>query len=120
MSFYGVDEAPLYIFSPYPGTEIFKTLNRENKIILNDSYFLELNSLNSSYFSTKIVSHNPRVNPILLGMIRTLFMMANYLVGYLFFPKRIFRTLKNIFSPHEAVTVLEHRLRDLIQRKKAA
>ena len=120
MSFYGVDEAPLYIFSPYPGTEIFKTLTQEKKIILDDNYFLNLNSLNSSYLSTKIVNHNPRINARLLAALRTFFMVTNYSVGYFFFPKRIFRTLKNIFSPHEVVTVFEHRLKDLIQRKKVA
>ncbi|MBT3515155.1 MAG: B12-binding domain-containing radical SAM protein [Nitrospina sp.] len=118
MSFHGVDEAPLFIFSPYPGTEIFKTLSHKNKIILNDAYFLGLSSLNSSYLSTKIINHNPKINTRILGVVRTLFILANYSVSYLFFPKRISRTLKNIFSPHEAVTVFEHRLKDLIRRKK--
>ena len=47
-------------------------------------------------------------------------MVSNYCVSYLFFSRRIFRTLKNIFSAkeHGAVTVLEHRLKDLTQRKK--
>jgi len=43
-------------------------------------------------------------------------------VGYLFFPGRIFRTLKNIFSApgsHEGKTVLEKRLKHLIQKKWA-
>ena len=120
MSFYGVDEAPLYIFSPYPGTEIFKTLEQNNKITLDDDYFFKLNSLNSSYLSTKVVNHNPKINPRLLGVLRTFFMVANYSVSYIFFPRRIFRTLKNIFSSHEAITVFEHRIRDQIQRKKIA
>ena len=119
MSACGVDEAPLYIFSPYPGTEIFKNLEQQNKINLDDNYFLELNALNSSYLSDRIITHNPKINTRLLGTLRTFFMIANYSVGYLFFPKRIFRTLKNIFSSHEAITVLEHRLKDFIQRKFA-
>ena len=84
-----------------------------------DNYFLELNALNSSYLSDRIITHNPKINTRLLGTLRTFFMVANYSVGYLFFPKRIFRTLKNIFSSHEAITVLEHRLKDFIQRKFA-
>jgi radical SAM superfamily enzyme YgiQ (UPF0313 family) len=119
MSFYGVDEAPLYIFSPYPGTEIFKSLENKKKITLDDNYFLALASLNS-YISTKVVCYNPKINSKILGPLRRFFMVANYVVGYLFFPKRIFRTFKNIFSAHEAVTVLEHRLKDLIRRKKMA
>jgi anaerobic magnesium-protoporphyrin IX monomethyl ester cyclase len=122
MSANGIDEAPLYIFSPYPGTEIFKQLEDENKINLDDDYFLALGALNSSYLSSKIICFNPNINTRLLGLLRTFFMLSNYSVSYLFFPKRIFRTLKNIFSAkeHEAVTVLEHRLKDLIQRKKMA
>jgi hypothetical protein len=120
MSANGVDEAPLYIFSPYPGTEIFKQLENENKISLDDDYFLALGALNSSYLSTQIVCFNPKINARLLGLLRTFFMLANYSVSYFFFPKRIFRSLKNIFSTHEAVTVFEHRLKDLIQRKRMA
>jgi anaerobic magnesium-protoporphyrin IX monomethyl ester cyclase len=120
MSARGIDEAPLFIFSPYPGTEIFKKLQDEIKIDLDDDYFLALSSLNSSYLSTNIVCFNPKINARILGLLRSFFMIANYAVSYLFFPGRIFRTLKNIFSGHEAVTVLEHRLKDLIIRKKAA
>ena len=47
-----IDDAPLFIFSPYPGTEIFRNLQDENRIDLNDDYFLALGVLNSSYFST--------------------------------------------------------------------
>ena len=119
MSAYGVDEVPLFIFSPYPGTEIFKKLENEKKIVLDDDYFLALNSLNSSYLSTRATCHNPRVAPRLLGTLRMIFMVTNYLVGYLFFPGRIFRTLRNIFSSHEAATVLEHRLKDLIRKKRS-
>ncbi len=119
MSAYGVDEVPLFIFSPYPGTEIFKKLENEKKIVLDDDYFLALNSLNS-YLSTRVTCYNPRINPRLLGILRIIFMVTNYLVGYLFFPRRIFRTLKNIFSTHEAATVFEHRLKDLIQRRTSA
>ena len=122
MSANGIDEAPLYIFSPYPGTEIFKQLADENKITLDDDYFLALGSLNSSYLSDKVLCFNPNINARLLGIFRTTFMIVNYSVSYLFFPRRIFRTLKNIFSynEYEAVTVFEHRLKDLIQRKTMA
>ena len=120
MSSNGIDEAPLYIFSPYPGTEIFKQLEDENKINLDDDYFLALGALNISYLASKIICFNPNINTRLLGLLRTFFMLSNYSVSYLFFPKIIFCTLKNIFSAkeHESMTVLEHRLKDLIQRKK--
>ena len=118
MAIRGIDEVPLFIFSPYPGTEIFRKLEDEKKIFLNDNYFLALTSLNSAYFSTQIVCFNPKINKRLLGTLRMLFMVTNYLVSYLFFPKRILRTLKNIFSPHDAATVVERRLKDLLLKRK--
>jgi anaerobic magnesium-protoporphyrin IX monomethyl ester cyclase len=120
MSIRGIDEAPFYIFAPYPGTEIFKKLDGERKITLNNDYFLSLTSLNSAYFSTQIISFNPNVNKRLLGILRTLFIMSTYSISYLFFPKRIFRTLKNTFSNHGTATVFEHRLKDLIKKRTSA
>ena len=120
MSIRGIDEVPFYIFAPYPGTEIFKGLDNEKKITLNNDYFLALTSLNSAYFSTRIICFNPNINKRLLGILRTLFIMTTYSTSYLFFPKRIFRTLKNIFSTHGTATVFEHRLKDLIQKRTSA
>ncbi len=74
-----VDEVPLFIFSPYPGTAIFKKLREQDKIVINDDYFLSLTSLNSAYLSKKMeASYNPEVNPRILGMVLTVFILLNY------------------------------------------
>lgn len=117
MSIKGVDEVPIFIFSPYPGTEIFEELLDAGKIILSDDYFFSLASLNSSYFSTKVISFNPYTKARVLGLVRMIFILMNYAIGYLLYPHRIFRTLRNLFSDGEAATVFEHRLKDLFKRK---
>ena len=49
MAALGVDEVPFFIFSAYPGTEIFQGL-LENKVVkLNDAYFMSLVSLTASF-----------------------------------------------------------------------
>lgn len=116
----GVDEAPIFLFSPYPGTKIFKELIENNELEINDDYFLNLTSLNSSYLSTKVISVNKLMPSRILGILRTFSILMNYALGYLIFPKRILRTLKSIFiSDSASSTVLEHRLKDLINRIKA-
>ena len=117
LSIKGVDEVPLFIFYPYPGTEIFQKLLDKKKIVLNDDFFFKLNPLNSDYLSTNVLSYNPHISARMLGIIRTIFMLMNYGIGYLFYPQRIFRTIKNLFSKGKATTVFEHRLKNLFSRK---
>ncbi len=114
----GVDEVSINIFSPYPGSEIFKELFTKNKIDLSDKYFLALASLNSDYSKLNHLTANENMGPRELAFYRISFMLTNYMLGYVFFPSRIFRSLKNIFSgKHEAATVFEHRLKDRMARK---
>ena len=120
MALKGIDEVPIFIFSPYPGTEIFKDLSDAGKLKLNDEYFFQLTSLNSDYLSWKVVCSNPRINWRVLGLVRTSFILTNYLISYLFYPSRIFRTIKNLFSGHQHATVFEHRIKDTFRRKKTA
>ena len=119
MAFKGVDEVPVFIFSPYPGTEIFDELHSNGKLKIEDDYFLKLTSLNSDYLSWNVISSNPRLNWRVLGFVRTIFILTNYLISYLFHPSRIIRTIKNIFSENISATVFEHRIKDMLNRKKA-
>lgn len=114
----GVDEVSINIFSPYPGTEIFDELYKGGEIVFNDNYFLQLTSLNSDYTEVNPFTVNKSLSPRELAIYRVIFMMLNYIIGYLTRPKRIIRTLKSIFTNQGTATVLEHRLRDVILRKK--
>jgi len=113
----GVDEVPFFIFYPYPGTEIFQELLDKKKVVLNDDFFLKINPLNSKYLSTDVISCNTHISPRMLGIIRVSSMLMNYGVSYLFYPKRVLRTMKNLFSQGKAATVFEHRIKNLFNRK---
>ena len=113
----GVDEVTINIFSPYPGTEIFAALQDEGKVTLGDDYFLKLTSLNADYTSLNPLTVNPVMGARELSAYRLGFMLLNYAIGYVRYPGRIVRTLRNIFGKDRTATVFEHRMRDLVQRK---
>jgi radical SAM superfamily enzyme YgiQ (UPF0313 family) len=119
LTWMGVDEVPIFIYSAYPGAEIFDGLLADGVIELNDEYFLSLTSLNSKFTLFGFKTNNPHITPLELAFYRTTFTLLNYVVGYLRYPTRIVRTLRNLFSDGGAATVLEHRLRDAIRRRRA-
>jgi radical SAM superfamily enzyme YgiQ (UPF0313 family) len=113
----GADEVSINIFSPYPGTEIFAGLIQSKKLTLSDRYFLTLSSLNSDYTSINPLSMNDHVGPRELALYRIGFMLTNYVIGYLRYPTRIWRTVRNLFiTDGFAATVFEHRLKDALRR----
>jgi anaerobic magnesium-protoporphyrin IX monomethyl ester cyclase len=116
----GVDEVSINIFSPYPGTEIFSALEKAARVQVNDNYFLALTSLNSDYSATNPMTVNETMGPRELAFYRLAFMLFNYILGYILYPGRIIRTLRNVFAGGHSTTVLEHRLKDLIKRKRPA
>lgn len=116
----GADEVSINIYSPYPGTELFDELQQEGRITIGDSYFLELTSINSDYSRTNPLTYNRHMGPNELALYRITFMLTNYIIGYILYPRRIIRTIRNIFSAQYASTVLEHRLKDLFSRRKKA
>ena len=113
----GVDDVTIYIFSPYPGTEIFDDLTSAGKVKLNDDYFFKLTSLNGDYFSTNLTTFNDNISGRMLGVVRLVAVLINYAISYLLYPRRIIRTIRNIYSTN-AATVFEHRLKDFLNRRK--
>lgn len=117
----GADEVTINIFSPYPGSELYRELAEAGKIELGDRYFLQLTSLNSDYTRTNPLTFNPIMGPQELARYRISFMLLNYLIGYVLYPRRIWRTIRNVFSSrNSAATVFEHRLKDALKRKVRA
>lgn len=114
----GVDEVSINIFSPYPGTEIFRELLEKQRIHLNDQYFLSLSSLNSDYTALDPLTVNDHVGRRELAFYRIIFMVANYAVGYVIRPSRIIRTIRALLFDTRTATVLEHRLKDALKREK--
>lgn len=116
----GADEVSINIFSPYPGTELFARLLDEGRVTVNDAYFLALTSLNSDYTVVNPMTVNEAMSSRELALYRIGFMLINYALGYVVYPGRIVRTVRNIFSESRSATVFEHRLKDLIRRKRRA
>lgn len=115
----GVDEVSINIFSPYPGSELFDRLLASGQIELNDAYFMRLTSLNSDYTHFNPLTFNQFMSARELAIYRIGFMMMNYAIGYLLFPSRIIRTIRNIFAKDSTATVFEHRLKDSLARRRA-
>lgn len=115
---WGADEVSINIFSPYPGTEIFAKLIAEQKLKINDEYLLGLTSLNSDFTAFNPLTCNDNITTFELALYRIMFMLTNYALGYLIYPSRIVRTIRNIFSDHKAATVFEHRLKDAFAKRK--
>jgi anaerobic magnesium-protoporphyrin IX monomethyl ester cyclase len=119
MAALGVEEVPFFIFSAYPGTEIFTQLRGEEKVTLDDAYFMSLVSFNGKFnFLKPQGTSNPNMTNFELAAVRVSFMLLNYFVGYATHPTRILRTLRNLIRGDRSSTVLENRLQDALGRKR--
>jgi radical SAM superfamily enzyme YgiQ (UPF0313 family) len=115
----GVDEVSLNVYSPYPGSELFDSLVAAGKISLNDQYFAGLMSNYTDYTNTRLMTFNTHASARQLALARAAFVLTAYCLGYVLYPSRIVRTIRNVFfSSHEAATVFEHRFKDTLSRLK--
>lgn len=112
LAWHGVDDVGISLFSPYPGTEIFDDLLARSVISLDDDYFMTL----SSRWIKNQIAVNPRVGPRELALYRLGFMLINYTIGYLRYPGRIVRTIRNVFFRNQAATNFEHFLKNAFRK----
>jgi radical SAM superfamily enzyme YgiQ (UPF0313 family) len=118
MVWHGVEEAPYFIFSAYPGTEIFQGLQAEGRAQLDDAYFLSLISFNGKFSDLRPKGvTNRNMTAFELAALRVTFMLINYGLGYLSHPSRIWRTLRSLTRGGDSATVLENRLQDAFGRR---
>jgi anaerobic magnesium-protoporphyrin IX monomethyl ester cyclase len=114
----GVDEVSTNLFSPYPGSKIFRSLLEAKRIQLNDEYFFGLTSLNSDLFKLNPLVVHPSMSAFELAIYRAVAMLGGYALGYLLYPARIVRSLRNIIgNGSQTATVFEHRLKDSLKRR---
>ena len=113
----GVDEVSVNLFSPYPGSELFNQVLDAGLIQINDAYFLQLSSLNSDFSAFNPLTVNENIGRRELAAYRVILLASNYLIGYLLYPKRIFRTIRNMRTS-ESATVFEHRIRDFLRNRE--
>jgi hypothetical protein len=114
----GVNEAPLYIFQPYPGTELFDGMFKDGEVNLDDEYFESPAS-----FSTGVLTPPPRsicqnIGRLELFAYRVIGMSLAYFLSYTLRPKRIVRAVRNVFFSGRSSTVPEQRIKDRVRRWK--
>lgn len=95
-SWYGANDMAMAVFTPYPGSEIFKKLNEKGKLRLdNDQTLIEIIE---SYDLWPSKVYSERINPTLIKFYILLALVCFYGSNYLFRPLRLVRTLKNLVT----------------------
>lgn len=112
LAWHGVDDVGISMFAPYPGSELFEQMVARGQIKLDDAYFA---NLNSKWVANELRA-NPNVSPRELSIYRLVFTLLTYVVGYLRYPARIPRTIRNVFFRDEAATNFEHFLKNAFRR----
>lgn len=110
----GIDDAAVYAFTPYPGSELYNRL-REKKIIpeLNNDYFVSL----AGFFDLLApMSYCEKVGPIELNFYRILGMSLFYFLTYVRKPLKIFKTMKNLLT-NRSETVFEQKILEWLKRR---
>ena len=104
----GVVDSPIFEFTPYPGSELFDQLRKDNIIPdLTDSYFESL-GLNIQFQNRRRYCKN--VGPHELMLYRTLGMIVFYGFYYLIRPRKLASFVRNIFDYQKSNSVFEQRI----------
>jgi radical SAM superfamily enzyme YgiQ (UPF0313 family) len=109
----GVDDIPLFPFSPYPGSQLYNQLRATGRIPPpTDDYFARLGYMDV----TRTASVSRYISTFELNLYLVLGMSAFYAISYARYPSRILRTLRNV-STNRSETVLEQRLVEFKRRR---
>ncbi|MBI3021810.1 MAG: B12-binding domain-containing radical SAM protein [Candidatus Omnitrophica bacterium] len=117
MAWMGVDDAPLFLFSPYPGSELYHYLRSTGAIQKMDNDYFE--SLLCFMDLSKSSRYCERIGPLELNIYRCVGMSLFYVLSYLRHPARIVRTIRNLWHS-ESATVFEQRLIEMKRRVSMA
>lgn len=109
----GVDDIPLFPFSPYPGTALYDELRADGTLPPpDDDYLAGLGYMDI----TRTSSMSRHIGTTELNLYRILGMGAFYAISYARYPARILRTLRNVVADRSE-TVLEQRLIEFKRRQ---
>ena len=110
----GVHDIPFYLYSPYPGTELFEEVRAEHFADgLDEGYFRSL----VAYMDLSEPSPFCRqVGPGELNLWRLAGMASSYGLSFLIRPARLFRLVANLMNGRSE-TVLEQRLGARVRRR---
>lgn len=119
-AFTGVEDVSMPIFTPYPGSALFREMLADGTIPrLDDDYVVSLTSMFDMTFPTSYCRAVPGWQ---LMIIRILGHALFYGFAYLSHPSRIWRVLKALTArgKFKPANVIEQRLNDLIVRRHLA
>jgi radical SAM superfamily enzyme YgiQ (UPF0313 family) len=109
----GVDDIPLFPFSPYPGSSLYDQLRAQGRLPPpDDDYFARLGYMDV----TRTASVSRHIGTLELNLYLVLGMSAFYAISYARYPRRILRTVRNVRA-NRSETVLEQRLVELKRRR---
>lgn len=92
----GVHDMAPSIFSPYPGSELFRNLQDSGEIdIYKDDYFIEIVNVDT-FFDNKF--YNKNIGKIPLRLYLFLYLLVFYSANYFYHPKRFLKTLRNLVT----------------------
>jgi radical SAM superfamily enzyme YgiQ (UPF0313 family) len=113
----GVDDAPMTMFTPYPGTELYEELRAKGKIkTMDEAYHSSL----ACYMDLSVSSrYCEAVGPWELNAYRVLGLAAFYAVSFLSRPRRLLRTALNLLRGRSEA-VFEQRVLDWFKRRRLA
>jgi hypothetical protein len=109
----GIEDIPLFPFTPYPGTELFEDLKREARLpAMSNDYLAQLGY--QDFTTTK--SYNRWMSSAELNAYRVAGMAMFILIGYASRPWRLLRTARNLLRGRSE-TALEQRLVEAFRRR---
>lgn len=96
MALAGVHDMSIWVYSPYPGCELFDLLKQRGRIReFDNEYFISLLAY-SDFTST--VSYDDYLSPRMLKYLRVGGMLLFYATSYLSSPRRAFSTLRHLVT----------------------
>jgi radical SAM superfamily enzyme YgiQ (UPF0313 family) len=110
MSWHGVEDIPLFPYVPYPGSEIWDDLRRDQLVPeLSNEYFAALGYSNLRSVRT----YSQHMGTAEITFYRTAGMIAFIVLSHLRFPSRVVRTVRNLVQRRNQSAV-EQRLQQLL------
>ena len=109
----GIEDIPLFPFTPYPGTELFEDLKGEGRLpLMSNNYLAQLGY--QDFTTTK--SYNRWMSSAELNAYRVVGMAMFIVIGYVWRPWRLLRTARNLLRGRSE-TALEQRLLEAVRRR---
>ena len=114
-SWHGVNDMAPSVFSPYPGSELFRQLLEQGKIdMTNDDYFYQIIYVDT-FFNNFF--YNSHINRYALRFYLILYLFVFYSSNYIFHHSRLFKTMQNMLTKNYESRA-EMALGELIKRSK--